>query len=182
MDPASRYGPEVLLIFVGSSSDAEECAGAVVALENELQSQLDVARRLNSDIPYTRLKVWCWINDLAPAVGGQASLVTPELDRADIAVFVFKERVGKGTWEELTYIRKQRPTIPTLVFFPEQPPDLDKICELQFAEEWVEMLKKKADLTTNWMDPLTNCVSPLPNYKDRAHLGPVNTNFDKIIG
>src|SRR5262245_17884502 len=97
----SNYGADTLLVFVGYSADGAAAADAVVALEPDLQKELDKLRRVNPHIPFARVKVWKWANDAAAVVGGQAAVVTPELERANVAVFVFNERVGRVTWEEL---------------------------------------------------------------------------------
>src|SRR5258707_15475782 len=101
--PVSVYGPDCLLIFVGYSDDGKEAADVIVGLEQHLQEELDKLRAVNSAIPFTRIKVWKWANDAAPAIGGQAAGGTPELERANAAGFVVNERGGRGTWEELTF-------------------------------------------------------------------------------
>src|SRR5947208_3546934 len=92
---ASSCEPDVLLIFVGYSSDGAEAAETIVRLEPDLQRELTKLRGVNRGIPFTRVKVWKWENDAAAGVGGQEGVITPELERADIAVFVFNERIGR---------------------------------------------------------------------------------------
>jgi tetratricopeptide (TPR) repeat protein len=168
--PASEYGTDVLLIFVGYSSDGSKAADTIVALEGALQKELDKLRRVNSAIPFRRVKIWKWENDAAAAIGGQAAVVTPELQRANAAVFVFKERVGRVTWEELTIARKRAPTIPVLPFFPASSPAGKRMLETKAADDWADLVRKKRELGADWTELDSIAVTPLPVYKKVEHL------------
>src|SRR5215212_1923347 len=97
-----------LLIFVGYSDDAKEEALAIRELEPRLQRTL---RQLNevasSRAKYSLLKIFNWEYDAKLGVGGQTFAISPELEHAAVAVFVFKERIGRVTWKELTECRER---------------------------------------------------------------------------
>jgi hypothetical protein len=166
----SQYEPDVLLVFVGYSQDGREAADVIVGLEAELQRELDKLRRVNSAIPFRRVKVWEWENDAAAATGGQAAVVTPELSRANLAVFVFNERVGRVTWEELHFVRDRKPPVPILPFFPANPPINDRMMDVGVADSWTDLLRKKRELASSWMGPHSKAVTPLPTYQDHVDL------------
>src|SRR5512147_2971746 len=105
----TKFHDNVLLIFVGHSSDAAAEARAIVELEGKLQRDLeDFLIAKNNDCRFSTLRIWEWTSDASAKLGGQAVVVTPELERADIAVFVFKDRVGEVTWLELQECRERR--------------------------------------------------------------------------
>lgn len=54
----SQYGPEYFLIVVGYSSDGRDAADAVCSLQADLQGELDKFRRVNPNIPFSRIAVW----------------------------------------------------------------------------------------------------------------------------
>src|SRR5262249_12251939 len=117
------FGPEVLLVFVGHSDDAEVVVNNVMGLEHDLQRELE--HLLNVTAGKARHKVvrlWAWSYDAKPGIGGQDAVITPVLDRADIAVFIFNNRIGTVTWQELERARRRKGTqVPILAFFPTAP-------------------------------------------------------------
>lgn len=98
---AEKFEPEVLLIFLGHSSDADDCADAIYSLESELQRHLDQHLSVTPNLPFKRVRMWEWRKDGLPRVGGQDEVVAAALKRANIAVFVFKERIGAVSWASL---------------------------------------------------------------------------------
>lgn len=114
----SDFGPDVLLIFVGYSSDGASAADVIVSLEGELQRELTKLKRVNKSAPYSLVTIWKWDADAAAVPGGQKATITHYLARADIAVFVFNERVGDVAWSELNEARERTPIIPVLPLFP----------------------------------------------------------------
>lgn len=166
----SEFGPEFLFIFVGYSGDGHAAAETIVALEPELQRELDKLRRVNPSVPFNRVKVWTWDSDAASVVGGQKTAITPNLERANIAVFVFNERVGSVAWEELNLARTRIPPMPVLPFFPANPPAPERMMNDSVAEQWTDLLRKKRSLAAGWTDPESNAITPLPQYKDLKDL------------
>ena len=172
--PTTDFGPEFLVIFIGYSNDASPAAETISALEPDLQRELDKLRRVNPRVTFNRVKMWKWDADAAAAIGGQATVITPTLQRANIAVFVFNERVGPVAWEELTQIRQRVPPVPVLPFFPANPPTADRMMNPIVAEQWTDLLKKRAGLAAGWTDPESNALTPLPQYKDIKDLGRIS--------
>src|SRR6266853_2295998 len=96
------FGPEVLLIFVGHSNDTKEEIEAIRNIESKLQRELEGLLKVISDrTTFKVIRIWEWNYDATLGVGGQSKSITPYLQRANIALFVFKERIGKVTWDEL---------------------------------------------------------------------------------
>ncbi len=166
----SEFGPEYLVVFVGYSQDASAAANTIVEVERDIQDALDKFRRVNSNIPFNRVKFWKWNSDAPAAAGGQSANIHPHLKRADIAVFVFNERIGDVAWEELDFSRKRRPTIPVLPMFPSAPPGNERMMQEEVAAGWMELLKRKRSLSAGWTDPDTNALTPLPQYSDLKDL------------
>jgi hypothetical protein len=166
----TQYGPEYYLIVIGYSSDSKEAVDTIASLQADLQGELDKFRLVNPGIPFNRVEFWKWESHAAAAVGGQAAVITPEMQRANAAVFIFTDRVGKVTWEELNLIRSRTPAIPILPFFPAKPPADARMMEEGVAELWAELLKKRGELAKDWSDPETRAVTPLPLYADLKQL------------
>jgi hypothetical protein len=159
----TRFGPEVLSVFVGHSNDADEEARAIIGLEGQLRRELEkflIAK--NHDCRYSNLRIWEWKADASSKTGGQEAVVTPELNRADIAVFVFKDRVGEVTWLELQQCRKRK--IHIIALFPKQPSDQALWSDLEYMENWTNLLKRKKELTQDWTNPQGLAVTPLEDY------------------
>lgn len=175
IDKKSEFGSEYLLIFIGYSGDASDAADTIAALEAELQRELDKLRRVNPSVTFNRIKMWKWDADAAPAVGGQATVITPALERANVAVFVFKERIGEVAWHELGLVRQRQPPVPVLPFFPANPPSTDRMMIDSVAEQWTDLLKKKRSLAAGWMDIESNALTPLPQYKDIKDLSRISS-------
>jgi formylglycine-generating enzyme required for sulfatase activity len=155
-----------ILIFVGYSSDAKEEALAIRALESDLQ------KYLGNDPQYHKIKIFNWEYDAKLGTGGQKHAVDPFIKKANIAVFIFKERVGAGTWEELTSLRdrEEDKRIPVIALFPDEPPDNSKFKDADFAANWADLLKKKKELTKGWFEPFSKAITPVQPYKDISHL------------
>ena len=166
---SQKLGPEVLLIFLGHSSDADILADAIYDLERELQRLLDQHLSVSKDLPFKSVRIWEWRKDGLPVVGGQDKVVADAIMRANIAVFVFKERIGTVSWDELNKSRnKEDPTIPVLAFFPiDSPPDLN---DVERIAKWLELVKKRNELVKDWSDPNSKSLRPMEKYKDAAHL------------
>ena len=165
----SAFGSEILLIFVGHSDDGAAEAYVIKELELKLQAELAKLRRANPAIRYQHVKVWEWGEDASHLIGGQAVIVTPELERADVAVFPFKERVGRVTWQEMEYVREKDCAI-VLAFFPQSPPDAARMRDRTVVKNWSELLDKKDELSKDWTARDSKSVRPIEDYKDGQHL------------
>ena len=63
-------------------------------------------------------------------------------------VFPIKRRIGRGTWEEIDFCRKERK--PTLIYFADASfcgADWHSVSDVQ---SWAETLLKRAELTADW--------------------------------
>ena len=165
------FDPDVLLVFIGHSGDAKDEAEAVRNLQHKLQGELD--RFINvsgTSIAFRRVRCWEWNYDALPGVGGQDSMITPAVDRANIAVFVFKWRVGPVTWEELNRSTKRtNPPIPVIAAFTEIQPK--NLLQLSDVESWMDLLKKKQSLSSGWTAPESSAIKPITTYTNCADLG-----------
>jgi hypothetical protein len=168
----SKFGPEVLLIFIGHSDDADAEAEAVLGVERELQSVLEQHLEVtNGSLPFKTVRLWEWNRDAPPRVGGQEQVITPDLDRANVAVFLFKDRIGRVTWTELERCRdRNAPAIPVLACFPENSPDGKRLKDPVVVAAWLELLEKKQALTADWTAPGSRSLTPMPDYRDAGHL------------
>jgi hypothetical protein len=177
-DNKTEFGSEYILIFIGYSDDALIEAELLAGLEQLLQKEIDKIRRINLAIPFTRIKIWKWNSDAQLIKGGQRIIVNPILNRADIAIFVFKEKVGNVTWQELNYVISKSPSIPVLSFFKAIPPDHERMRDETVTEQWLDLLKKSKSLNAGWTDKDTNAIAPLPKYQNLEDLK--NLATDKL--
>ena len=156
-----------LLIFVGYASDAKEEAEYIYKLEQPLQKSLTLLSKGNNSY-YSRLKIFIWDQEATLGVGGQKFAIGPHLEKASIAIFVFKNRVGTVTWKELNFSRNKRTPIITL--FPEKNTSPDRLNEVEPAKEWLNLLEKKRLLTEDWTKENSLSVTPVEPYKNSDHI------------
>jgi Domain of unknown function (DUF4062)/Putative ATP-dependent DNA helicase recG C-terminal len=168
----SKFGPEVLLIFIGHSEDADGNAEAVLGVEHDLQRVLEQHLEVASgSLPFKTVRLWEWNRDAPPEIGGQEQVITPIIDRANAAVFLFKERVGRVTWSELERCRDRKaPAIAVLAFFPDHSPDGNRMTDPTSVAAWLELLEKKRTLTTDWTASRSRSLTPMAVYRDADHL------------
>ncbi len=159
-----------LLIFIGHSRDAAEEAHAIYSIESELQRELDRMRAVaQGSIRYRQVKMWEWVCEAEPGVGGQTTLINPTIDRADIGLFVFKASVGPVTWDEMERCRSvtRNPHIPVIALFWGGQPDVrDRVA----AKLWLELLDKKHSLSSDWNEPNSRSLRPNNDYRDTNEL------------
>ncbi len=170
MDVLSGIAKDTLLVFVGYSDDASAEVDAVIGLQERFQAALEIRREvMGQRCPFTRVKIWEWKRDAAGFPIGQAGLIDPIIERADIAIFVFKDRIGDVTWDELKRFRNKQPPSPTLTLFPDRPP-LENIHNLAAAKAWTGLLEKREELTHGWQDPDNRPIRQIDDYRDVEHL------------
>jgi hypothetical protein len=123
------YHDHDLVVFVGHSEDARDEAKAIKSLIDQIQGELN---KLNHIVgPSSRfmvVKIFLWEYDALSEVGGQERTINPHLNRSNIAVFVFRERVGSVTWQELTACRQRDENrIPLIALFPNKSPEPERM-------------------------------------------------------
>lgn len=168
-----------LLIFIGHSDDAIKEVEAVSTLEVEFQKFL---RRhvKNLDSPISSVKMFLWENDANLGVGGQKVAINPFLESADIALFIFKQRIGKGTWDELQYCRENRRL--TIAIFPAKHPTPEQLNDEKCIEEWMDLTKKRKSLQEDWFGHNSTSLTPVDPYKDIEDLkGIVRERISDLI-
>jgi uncharacterized protein YjbI with pentapeptide repeats len=161
------------LIFIGYSDDASAEAEAIRELEPLLQDTLQRLNKVASPrARYSGLKVFNWPYDAELNIGGQAAVISPHLERATVAIFVFKNRVGRITWKELESCRNRNgdKRIPVVALFPRNVPHPDHMNSVEAVEDWGELLKKKKELTEDWDADGSRSVTPVEPYSDLGHL------------
>jgi formylglycine-generating enzyme required for sulfatase activity/energy-coupling factor transporter ATP-binding protein EcfA2 len=182
MQPDTRnatpeFPPDELLIFIGHSDDAMVEANAILELQSEIEKDFRLLRKTNGHrSPFHSIRLWEWTLDALAIPGGQEVAVTPAIDHAQIALFVFRGRVGTVTWQELEKARKgsgeAQPHV--FAFFPESAPIHGKYPNLeakcQAADNWAALMKYQKELTTSWTNPDAHSVTPCPTYQDTEEL------------
>jgi len=169
--PASPEFPkDELLIFIGHSDDASAEANAILELQSEIEKDFRLLLKSNGYRSiFKRIRLWEWTLD-ALALTGEERAVTPALDHAEIAIFVFRERVGEVTWQELEKARKGsiKKNLHILALFPETSPPQDKslhhLAKLQASRDWTTLLERQGELTMEWTNPDSCSVTPCPTY------------------
>ena len=156
-----------LKFFIGFSDDAKEEAKYIYELEKYFQKTL---RRFISfkSSKYHSLRMYLWPYDAELGIGGQKMAIEPFLINSDLAIFVFKERVGAVTWEELCLCRKQE--IPVVAVFPTNFHDPSQLNDLNKVTSWQELLSKKMSLTEDWNSEVSQSITPVSTYDNTEHL------------
>ncbi len=173
----SEFPPDELLIFIGHSDDASAEANAILELQSEIDKDFRLLLKSNGHRSvFKRIRLWEWTLDALALPGGQERAVTPALDRAQIALFVFRERVGEVTWQELEKARKGsiKKNLHILALFPETFPLQAKYpnsqAKLQASRNWTKLLEHQEELTKEWTNPNSCSVTPTPTYQDAEEL------------
>jgi tetratricopeptide (TPR) repeat protein len=166
------YHDHDLVVFVGHSEDAREEGKAIKSLVHPIQGELNKLNRIAG--PSSRFKVvkiFLWEYDALSDVGGQERTISPHLDRSNIAVFVFRERVGRVTWQELTACRQRDENrIPLIALFPNKSPEPERMTTQAVAEGWLDLLKKREELFAEWTKADSRSVLPTDLYGDHQDL------------
>ncbi len=170
MPNTTEFGSEYILIFIGYSEDASVQAELLAGLEPLLQKEVDKIRSLNPAVPFHRVKIWKWNSDARIIRGGQSVVISPVLNRADIAVFVFHEMIGSVSWQELKHALGRNPPIPVLSFFNAIEPGPQRMFDERAVEQWLDLLKKSNSLRAGWADVDSVAITPLPKYQNLEHL------------
>ena len=180
-----EFPSDELLIFIGHSDDASVEAEAIWELQAKITEKFKLLLNANGHhSSYRSVKFWKWQYDAAALIGGQDVVVNPELDRASIALFVFRERVGRVTREELDRVRGKRKEdrIRILVFFPKQPFEPEKLADDVYAEDWAKLMKYKKELTSDWNEPDSYSVTPCCAYTNKEDLlGMVRDKIEQAL-
>ena len=167
---SSSVSEDTLLVFVGHSSDADDEARAVCALERRIQREVDARIEVMAGAHrFSKVKVWEWNAEAKAHVGGQRQIINPYLQRANVAIFVFKDRIGSVTWEELNECRNQY-SIPLIAAFPSVSPDVERMNDIATVTNWHELLTKKNSLTSDWIETESRSVLPTCEYRNLDHL------------
>ena len=120
---------------------------------------------------FTQIRFWEWRSDAKAVVGGQEKAITPILENAHVAVFVFKTRIGAVTWEELTAFRDRIDnTCPVIALFPANAPSPEQMRDKDIVASWLDLLGKADQLTSDWTKPGSKSLVPVEAYRDREHL------------
>ena len=162
-----------IVVFVGHAEDADDAVRAVLDTEAELQKRL---RRYceAAKIDPLVFRYWEWRRDAESLPGGQASTITPELDAAQAAVFIFRDRVGKVTWSELDHVRRRG--IPIVAVFPKTP--AGDMSNPEIVRPWLDLLNRKKNLTASWTHPDGMAIAPAADYENDDDIR--NVALDKL--
>ena len=162
-----------ILVFIGHASDADGEASAIYDLEQNVRSQLQrmaaVIRDAGGQPARSHIEFYRWTEDAKPLKGGQDGVIQPWICRADVAVFVFKGRVGEITWQELNDLRRPDSRARSVIaVFPQAAPET--VLDLEGASHWVDLLRKKQELRSGWGAEGSSALLPVDDYRGREHL------------
>jgi hypothetical protein len=147
-----------LIVFLGHSDDALTEASIIYKLQSRLQDELDVFRRINPKIPFSKIKIWEWAENASSRRGGQKLKIDPIINQAQIALFIFKDRIGEVTWEEIQKFRNMERTPWIITIFPKSP-EIERINEPEYAKRWATLLSKKKELTKGWGNAVSSAIT-----------------------
>jgi len=166
-----HYNHDDLVIFVGHSSDARQEAESVGLLSDRIQQELNGLNRIaGPGSPFKVVEVFLSESKASPDVG-QRALINQHLERADICVFVFRERVGKITWVELEYSRtRMDKSVPAIAVVPNASPSAQRMVDRSVAEAWVDLLARREELVSDWNEENSKSLLPMEQYQDLDHL------------
>ncbi len=164
---AADTAPDVLLIFVGHSADAKLAAARITQLESKIQRQLEgIDTVMNGALRFRRVKLYEWSTDTPPFVDGQKQ-IDRKIDQAHVGVFVFQDRLGLTTADELERCRKRR--IPLVAVFAKNPSfkietgeDMDRYATA--IGDWQQLKAFKQHLPQDWAKEEEYPVRPQDDF------------------
>jgi hypothetical protein len=159
------YGDKEIVLFIGHSEDARAEAAVIRGLEEVLQGKVDLYKTPYS---FDRVKFFLWDTHAAPDVGGQRAVISPIIQRANAAVFVFKKRIGETTWQELLSCIKRN--IPIHTFFATAESAGITLSDHSEINDWHDLLVKRESLTKDWNNADSVSFTPQPEYTSQSHL------------
>lgn len=161
---APDHPSDELLIFVGYSADAKDAAQTIRDIQGSVQDTLNRLNRIaGPSSSFKKVGMFMWESDAVPGPGGQRDLIDPHIERADIALFVFKERIGEVTWQELNKCR-DRKNLPVITLFPRTLPSGADMMQRHVVEQWSQLLARRDELTKDWTAEDSRSVLPSPQY------------------
>jgi len=179
MESSTTVEKGQFLIFIGYADDAEMEAGAIYALEHDLQRELEGLKKVNPEIPFSHVRCWKWKEDASSEVGGQKTTIDPVIENAAISVFVFKDRMGTVTWEEIQNARDQSRRRWVITLFPKAPSDLTKLTDPSYISNWNTLIQRRRELTADWNAENSKSVRPVEEYTPDTL---TKIAFDRIKG
>ena len=165
---ASDTPTDVLLIFVGHSNDADLAAAQVKQLEAQVQRRLDhIDTVTNGAQRFRRVKIYEWDMDAPAFVDGQKQ-IDRTIDQTHIGVFVFQDRVGAVTEEEMR--RCQERKIPVIAVFAANPSFKiesgdDAVRYAKAFSKWQTLQAFKRGLPQTWTDENSNAIRPQEEFR-----------------
>ncbi|MEI9995332.1 MAG: DUF4062 domain-containing protein [Rhizomicrobium sp.] len=160
-----------LVVFIGHAEDAKAEAKFVYGLQADFQRELKFRLEHAEHPPFTSVDAWEWNADTNGWSGGQDILITPHLEDAHFAVFVFKGRVGKGTVAELDRCRELREDRPAIAaVFPKSFPYPERVDDDVALADWLDVKRYKQSLCQGWADAGSTAIRPLDDYTDHESL------------
>ena len=176
---SAQIADDELVIFIGHSGDAKPPA---LQLHNSIQlyvqqklMDFDVAAK--GTVHFRRVRVFEWGLDLPAFVEGQAA-IDRIIDRAHVGVFVFQDRVGRVTREELERCRGRRidviavfsktPSFANAEFKFTDPSEFGRFQQL--TKDWGDLLEFKQRLSQNWSVEDSTAIRPQEDFESPADL------------
>ncbi len=142
---------EVYNIFIASPSDALEERNVIKNIIYEWNSL-----NLNSEV---RFEPILWESHARPDSGrGQEVINKQLLDKSDIAISIFKTRLGEGTLEEVNLFKNKKK--PIMVYFSSESIS----DEIYNSTEYKDLQKWKQDIA--WNEFLADSYSSIIELKD----------------
>lgn len=163
--PSPEYKPKDIVIFVGNSRDAMEDAVNIHALESDLQHAC-FHRAKDERLQDFRVRIYQWRKELG--THGAQEEINRHIDRADLAVFVFRIKSGQITRDEIERCRQRK--IEILAFFPK--PDAVRFNSDDDALTFADTVGYKRSLGSGkgWKAPEPNALTLPEPYSSTEDL------------
>ncbi len=160
-----------LVVFVGYADDAKDEAASIKSMEGELTAELKHVTAHIADKPFHSVRVFLWGKDAESIPGGQSTLINDWIEWSQVAVFVFKTRIGNVTKDELEKARdRDGHKCSILAMFPRSYPyDKEELVD-EKADEWALLCKYKRELSKDWQEEVRNPLRPMEPYSGIGEL------------
>lgn len=168
-------------IFLGYADDASEQIELIKELKVEIDEFIqETANSFGGNESFYYTKFFEWRNNAPLDTGGQEKKINPHIKKTDLAIFIFRSRVGTVTKKEIELARNLNKNI--ICIFPNQQIYSELMMENNIDFKILgELEEYKKSLTKDWTDSDSKSVTPVNNYDNENLKDIVIENVKNVI-
>lgn len=169
-------------IFLGYADDADKQIEVIKKLESSIDEYIKKeANELNPQgTVFSNCKYFEWRENASLSTGGQDEKITPDIEKSDLCIFIFKSRIGHTTRKEVELARSLNKHI--ICLFPSQIIFAELMTEgFDDYKKLSEIKEYKKSLTNDWNKKGAKSTTPIEEYDNDTLSNIAFENIKKVI-